>query len=149
MKEASEAKGEYQVYELGYLVLPSVTEDKLPSVVEKLQKAIKAAKGEELDSEPPEEIDLAYTMTKTVGASRYVVNDAYIGWIKFEGEPATAPTVKGAVDGMEEILRYLLIKAPRKTSFTFAKARALLAEKAPKESDTETPAPVAEEVLVQ
>ncbi len=133
----SESKGETQVYELGYLLLPSVAEDKLDAVVAKLRQAVKAAGGEELDAEAPEYLELAYTMSKTVGASRYVVNDAYIGWLKFEVSPEAVNQIKAAIEGVEEVLRSLLVKAPRETSFTFAKAKALLAEHAAKEQEKE------------
>jgi ribosomal protein S6 len=118
-----------QVYELGYLILPSIAEGELSDVATKLEGVIAKAGGKELDSEAPEKIDLAYPMEKTVGASRYVVNDAYIGWIKFEMEPASVEEVKSAVDSTDEVLRSLLIKAPRETTFTFAAARKAAEEK--------------------
>ncbi|MBX4206502.1 30S ribosomal protein S6 [Candidatus Parcubacteria bacterium] len=125
-------EGNTQVYELGYLLLPSITEDQLEGAEDALKKAVSAAGGTEIASESPEKIDLAYTMTKTVGVSRYVVNDAYIGWVKFEAEPSAAAGVKEAVSKMEEVLRFLLIKAPRESDFTFAKAReALIAKEVP------------------
>ena len=68
-------------------------------------------------------------MSKTTGSNRYVVNDAYIGWLKFELPPESAPTVKEAVEKLDEILRFILIKAPKESVFTFAKAKAAIAEK--------------------
>jgi ribosomal protein S6 len=120
---------ESKVYELGYLILPSVAEDKVSTVVDKIKGIISKNSGKELEGEEPMKIDLAYTMTKTIGASRYVVNDAYLGWIKFELEPAQAVAFKSEIDQTDEILRSILIKVPRETSFSFAKAKALLAEK--------------------
>ncbi|OHA92372.1 MAG: hypothetical protein A3J09_02800 [Candidatus Zambryskibacteria bacterium RIFCSPLOWO2_02_FULL_51_21] len=112
-----------QVYELGYLILPSIPEDGLSGVVEKIKGIIGKGGGQELDSESPVRQDLAYTMGKTIGASRYVVNDAYIGWVKFEAEPDATAAIKEGVEKVDEVLRLLIIKAPRKTSFTFAQAR--------------------------
>lgn len=119
-----------QIYELGYLILPSVAEGELPSVAHKINEVIAKAGGKEIDGETPFKYELAYTMSKTIGASRYVVNDAYIGWTKFELEPSEALAVKMGVEKIDEVLRSLLIKVPRETSFTFAKAKALIAEKA-------------------
>jgi ribosomal protein S6 len=111
-----------QVYEIGYLILPSVPEDKLDGVVDSIKKVITKEGGSEIDSEAPFKHDLAYPMSKTIGANRYIVNDAYLGWIKFESEPASAHKIKAEVEKVDGMLRFLFIKAPRESDFTFAKA---------------------------
>lgn len=126
------------VYELAYLVLPSIAEEGLGKVVENLKGIIAREGGTEIAGENPFKQELSYTMTKTVGASRYVVNDAYLGWIKFEVEPEKVLKIKADVEKMDEIVRALLVKAPRETTFTFAEARkALEAEEAEGEEETE------------
>ncbi|MEK7135140.1 MAG: 30S ribosomal protein S6 [Patescibacteria group bacterium] len=122
-----------QIYEVGYLILPSIPEEGLPAVVEKMKAVVTKAGGQNLDGEDPVKQDLAYTMSKTVGASKYVANEAYMGWMKCELEPAVAPEVKAELDKVEELLRFLIVKAPRESSFTFAKAREALLEKAREE----------------
>ncbi len=135
------------VYELGYLILPSISEDQLSTVVDKLKAVVSNAGGKEIDGEAPFKQALAYTMSKTIGASSYVVKEAYIGWMKFELEPAKALEVKMEVEKMDEVLRSLIIKAPRESDFTFAKAEAAIAEKARLEAvEAEVEAP-AEEVV--
>ena len=128
-----------QVYEIAYLILPSIPEDNLSGVVDSIKAVIAKEGGTVTGGEDPFKYDLAYTMSKTVGASRYVVNDAYIGWLKCELEPEAAPKVKVALEKISEILRLLLIKAPNETGFTFAKAREALAEKAEQEGQVATP----------
>ncbi|MHB1330916.1 MAG: 30S ribosomal protein S6 [Minisyncoccota bacterium] len=110
---------EKEVYELGYLVLPSIPEDGLSDVVNAIKGIIKKSGGVEIASENPIKFDLAYTMSKVVGARKYVVDDAYIGWVKFEVEPSSTLEINEAVKGLDEVLRFLLIKAPRETHFTF------------------------------
>lgn len=131
----AESNNEVKVYEIGYLVLPSIPEDKLSGVVDKIKSAVEAAGGKALDGESPFKQELAYSMTKVVGASRYVVSEAYIGWLKFELEGAKAPEVKASFDKIEELLRYLLIKAPRESAFTFEKARQAILDKLNKENE--------------
>ena len=114
---------------MGYLLLPSIAEDKLPAVVGKIKEAVAKLGYQELDSEEPFKIDLAYTMSKTVGASRYVVDEAYIGWLKFEALPEKVADIKDEVSRMEEVLRLLVIQAPKESAFTFAKAREVLMTK--------------------
>jgi len=129
MSEKAESNNEIKVYEIGYLVLPSIAEDKLGEVVAKIRGAVEKAGGTTLDGEDPFKQELAYTMTKTIGASRYVVSEAYMGWMKFEGEAAVAVEVKTALDKVDELLRFLLVKAPRESDFTFEKAREALKAK--------------------
>ncbi len=129
MEDSTQEKEGLTVYEIGYLVLPSIDEEKVSEVTEAIKAAIKKEGGDILDGEEAEMMDLAYTMTKTIGASRYVVNEAYIGWLKFEAEPSKVLRVKAGVEKMGEILRLLLIKTPKETTFTFAEAREKLAMK--------------------
>lgn len=119
----AESNNEVKVYEIGYLVLPSIPEDKLSGVVGKIRTAVEEAGGKTLDGEEPFKQELAYSMTKVVGASRYVASEAYVGWMKFELEGSKAPEVKASFDKIDELLRYLFIKAPRESAFTFEKAR--------------------------
>ena len=145
MENESIQGSEASVYEIGYLILPSIPEDNLSGVVDSIKAVISKAGGQELDGEAPFKYDLAYPMSKTVGASRYVVSDAYLGWLKFEIEPSKINAVKTGFERINELLRFLLIKAPRETTFTFALARAKLEEK--KEPTLEEVAP-AKEVVV-
>jgi ribosomal protein S6 len=111
------------IYEIGYLLLPSISEDKLSSVTGVLREIIAQAGGVEIAAEEPFKEDLAYSMSKTIGASKYVVKDAYLGWIKFEVERAKINVIKAGVEKMDEVLRFLLVKTSRATNFTFAQAR--------------------------
>lgn len=120
---------ERQVYEIGYLLLPSVPEENLSQVVSNIVSVIEKAGGKTLDSEDPFLEELAYSMSKTISARKYVVDEAYIGWMKFEAESGAVEAIKAGVEKMEEVLRLLLIKAPRETTFTFEAARQARAER--------------------
>jgi ribosomal protein S6 len=117
------------VYELGYLILSSIAEENLSDVVNAIKGILSKVGAAEIASEDPIKIDLAYTMSKQIGARKYVVDDAYIGWIKFECEPACIPEVQDAVKKLDEVLRFLLIKTTRETHFTFAEAERAKEEK--------------------
>jgi ribosomal protein S6 len=142
---------EAQVYELGYLVLPSVPEEGLEKVVSNIRSIIEKAGGKTLDGEDPVLDDLAYSMSKTIGARKYVVDEAYIGWMKFEAESSMIEAVKTGVEKIDEILRHLLIKVPRETTFTFAEARQARAEReaALQAAEARQDEPVAEEVVAE
>ncbi|PIP55609.1 MAG: hypothetical protein COX06_02345 [Candidatus Zambryskibacteria bacterium CG22_combo_CG10-13_8_21_14_all_42_17] len=129
MVNSESLTGEKTVYEIGYLILPSISEDKISDVVDAIRKVIAKEGGTEIDAEAPFKENLAYTMSKTIGASRYVLSDAYLGWIKFEVDKAKVVAIKAGVEKITEVLRFLLVKTQRETTFTFAQARAVLKEK--------------------
>lgn len=136
----TEDRKEKDLYELGYLVLPSIAEEKLSDVVNSIKGIIKKFGGEETASEDPVAIDLAYTMSKTVGARKYVVDEAYIGWIKFNLDRSSVIELNDAVKKLDEVLRFLLIKDPKETGFTFAeamKAKEEVVEEGAKEAQAE------------
>lgn len=139
---------ELEIYEVGYSILTSVSEEKLGNVVAKIQKAITDEGGELLDSEPPFQQELAYSISKTIGARKYVADEAYIGWMKFVSTPEKTPIIKSALDKIDELLRFLLIKTTRETIFTYegerkakedkeAQDRGDVEEVTPKETVTE------------
>lgn len=158
MGNSEDERGESAVYEISYLILPSLPEDKLADTVYAIKKIIAEEGGIEINSEAPFKHPLAYPMSKTIGASRYLLSDAYLGWIKFDLSARLAETtaqrvgkagaehpievIKKGIGKIGEVVRFLLAKAPRETVFTFAKARAAAEEKEKSESSP------AEEVVI-
>lgn len=111
-KEVKSAPGK-AVYEVGYLVMPSVSPELLPREVDAIKSAITKAGGEILSEGSPEMRQLAYTMIKPVGATRPRFDSAYFGWVKFEGERSTVAEVKKSVDAMEHLIRSILVETVR------------------------------------
>ena len=151
MRNSTEDDGEKSVYEIGFLVLPSIPEDKVSDVTDAIRKVVTKEDGKEIDAEEPFMEQLAYPMSKTVGASRYVVEEAYIGWIKFDlpadpvaGVEHPIETIKKGIEKIDEVLRFLLVKAPRETIFTFAKARLVVEKK----EELALPSPTEEVVVI-
>ena len=140
MTGREDAQGNREIYELGFLVLPSISEEDASRVLDSLRKIIVKAGATEISAEAPLKQKLSYSMSKTIGASKYLVDEAYIGWIKFELEPSRINVVKSEAEKLEEILRLLIIRAPRETHFTFAKARAR-AEEGQRETEAEINGP--------
>ncbi len=136
----TEDREDLVVYELGYLLLSSIPEDKLEGAVQNLKKIVTNAGGNLLDGEEPIIIDLAYKISKVVGSVKHVASEAYIGWFKFEAEPSQVPGIDTALKAVDEVLRFLLVKAPRETTFTFAQAMDAL-----KKAESAEDAPVREE----
>jgi Ribosomal protein S6 len=118
----TEDRKEPLVYELGYLLLPSIAEDQLSQAVDTIKGILNKSGAKELDSEEPLKIDLAYTMSKAIGARKYVVDEAYIGWVKFEVDGGVVNDIEASIKKLEEVLRHLIVKTTKETHFTFAGA---------------------------
>jgi ribosomal protein S6 len=107
-----------KVYEVGYLILPSVPEEQIPDKASQIRDVILKANGSVISEETPKLRDLAYEMVKNVSNSGNAsFQTGYFGWIKFEEGPEAATTLKTAMDGMESVLRFIIIKTVREDTF--------------------------------
>ena len=149
MSTTEDHEGELKVYEIGYSILPSIPEEKLADVVESIKQVVAKSGGNILDGEDPHLRPLAYEMRKIVGASKYVVNEAYFGWFKFETEASNTEAIKAGVEKVPEVLRSLLVKAPRETAFTFAQTLAKEREVVAETELVHNEAPAQEEKVVK
>ena len=104
------------VYEVGYLVMPSVSLELLPREVDAIKEIISKVGGELISEGVPEMKPLAYIMVKAVGATRPRFDTAYFGWVKFETTRESISEVKKALDAMEKIIRFLLIETVRENT---------------------------------
>ena len=72
-----------RVYELGYLLVPTIEEVNIPVVYGNLKELISSFGGISISDEMPKMIPLAYLMVKVVANVRNKFNTAYFGWLKF------------------------------------------------------------------
>ena len=73
----------FRVYELGYLLVPTIPEADVPVQYGNLKELVASLKGVVISDEMPKMISLAYLMVKTVANARHKFKTAYFGWIKF------------------------------------------------------------------
>lgn len=110
--ETSE-QSEQVIYELGYHLLPSLSEDNIKTEVADIKSVIEKFKGVFLSEEYPKSLRLAYTMVKKSGSKHIKFNTAFFGWIKFEMTPERVVVLKEAIDKKDTILRFIIIKTIR------------------------------------
>ena len=122
------------VYELSFLLLPSLAYEQVSSSFDSIKGIVKELDGQVLSDENPVLIDLAYAMTKVVGAIRHKVTTAYLGWIKFEIQTEKMETLKKAIDGDSDILRYLIIKTVKENTLLNGKMMFRKENNAPEDS---------------
>lgn len=121
MSEISE-KGT-RTYELGFNLVPTIPEQEVAAHVDALKAHIEVATGVVGEVGAPEFIDLAYQMEKNVGSKRSKYNQAYFGWIKFEMTPESVEVLKKALDSVNELIRYIIVKASVENTIVFKKPK--------------------------
>ncbi|MBY0309786.1 30S ribosomal protein S6 [Patescibacteria group bacterium] len=100
-------------YEFAFHILPTVAEGEVESVYNTLKEHITKAGGTIFDTEAPERFDLAYGVVKYLEGRNRVFTSAYFGWIRFHLTPAALAGLTEDIDGVKELLRYLLIRLTR------------------------------------
>ncbi len=100
----------FDVYELGYHILPTVPESELADRVDEIRKLISDFEGEFIMEGEPELIDLAYTMIVPRGGHNDKYDKAYFGWIKFRVLKASIPELQKELKLNPNILRFILFK---------------------------------------
>jgi ribosomal protein S6 len=101
---------EPQVYEVGYVLVPSVSPEKAGETVSALKAHIEKEGGSLISEDAPKQIRLAYTMVQHVAGKNYKHDTGYFGWVKFQVMPQVAVEIKKMLDKDGQYLRVLLVK---------------------------------------
>ncbi len=115
----------YDVYELGYHILPTVAETELENKVNEIRELIKGKGGEFIMEGEVQLIDLAYTMIVPRGGHNDKYDKAYFGWIKFEAPREAIPNLQADLKESKDILRFILFKTVREDTRSQIKATEL------------------------
>ncbi|MFZ2831546.1 MAG: 30S ribosomal protein S6 [Minisyncoccia bacterium] len=108
---------EPRIYELGYHLVPTLAEEQIAQASGAVRGMIERISKDVIAEELPVFIDLAYTIVKTVDHKNKRFDQAYFGWIKFEGAPAGIAEIEEALKKDPNVLRYLVVKTIRENTF--------------------------------
>lgn len=143
-------KSDTPVYELGFHLVPTVQDDGVAAVTEKVRAILGDA--EIISEEVPARMTLAYVIERSVQGKREKYAESYFGCIKFAMERGELSAVQTALRGTPEVLRFLIIEtvredvpAPRRTVFTSNRLEGETIKKP--EAEAEKPAEVSQEEL--
>jgi ribosomal protein S6 len=108
--------GDLKVYEVGYLLVPSVLEEEVGTLYGNLKELISSLGGVMISDEIPLMINLAYTMQKTVQNVRNKYDTGYFGWIKFYMDTEKVLILKKKLDLDANIIRFLILKTVKENT---------------------------------
>lgn len=139
-----------RIYELGYLLAPTLSEDEVPAAFGNLKDLITSMGGVAISEEMPKNIPLAYTMAKVIQNVRQKFDNAYFGWIKFYMDSEKVLELKKKLDLDPTLIRFLILKTVKEN--TLASKRYVRPDrpsrpKAEKTGDVETATPINKEEI--
>ena len=105
-----------RVYEVGYLLAPTIPGEEVPAVYGNLKELVISLSGVAIADEMPRQINLAYPMVKVIQNVSNKFDTAYFGWLKFEMDPAQVLELKKKLDLDLKIIRFLLIKTVKENT---------------------------------
>ena len=101
------------VYEIGYHLVPTLTEEAVAAAVKDITELLKKNGAETVGDRFPVKIPLAYTIQKRVSAKILRFNEAYFGWVAFEMPRDAVAVVTAALDAHPSMLRYIVVTTDR------------------------------------
>lgn len=118
------------VYELGFLLVPDITEEKLPEAFGAIKDLIVGMGALPIGEEFPKLTPLAYTMEKTINNKIERFKEGWFGWIKFELPGAEVSALDKTLRLRVDVIRHLLTSTVREN--TIASKRAFGVRRRPK-----------------
>lgn len=115
-KNIDEIETNSRVYEVGYLLVPTLSTEDMPSVYSSLKDLVVSLKGDIISDEMPKMIPLAYQMVKVVQNVRNKFDTAYFGWVKFEMSPDKVLELKKKLDLDPNFIRFLIQKTVKENT---------------------------------
>lgn len=114
--DAEERKEKNRVYELGLLIVPTISEENLPKSFSAIKETLEKAGATFISEDVPKMRPLAYTMSQVSAGKRTKFNTAYFGWVKFEMESTFLPEVKAKLALNTDILRSIFVKTVKENT---------------------------------
>ena len=110
-----------RVYEVGYLLVPTLSEEEMPAIYSSLKDTIASLGGEFISDEMPKMINLAYTMNKTIQNVKNRFDNAYFGWVKFFMDAEKVLELKKKLDLNPQVIRFLIVKTVKENTIAAKK----------------------------
>lgn len=110
------AEANSRVYELGYLLVPTLSEEEIPATFGNLKELISSFEGIVISDEMPKMMTLAYPMIKVIANVRNKFKTGYFGWIKFTMDSDKVLKLKKKLDLDSTLIRFLILKTVKENT---------------------------------
>ncbi len=106
---------EQRLYEVGFLVIPTVEEEKIPEKMDAVREAVEQGGGVIAAEQRPVHRTLAYPIEYVKTKKKGMFAEGYFGWVKFEAQSDSVREVKKSLEKNRDVLRFLITKVPDAT----------------------------------
>lgn len=113
LMEAEEGTESVNVYEFGYHLTPTLSEDEAAKEASLFGNILKKHGAEVIGERTPREVRLAYAIEKKIGGARESFTTALFGWVAFEAPVSKISSIKEAFETHEQIIRFIITKTSR------------------------------------
>lgn len=110
-----------QIYEVGYHLMPTVSESEISKLVVRIRTIIEEKRGNIISEEMPKEQTIAYEIAANTSSKKQKFDKSCFGWIKFEADNSSVSGIKKALEEVAEIMRFILIKTVRENTIFYPK----------------------------
>ncbi len=115
--EINETAGSARIYEVGFLVNPTLTPDAAQAVRGQIEEMVTKAGGSVIDGENPRMRRLSYAIFGFINGAKHAFTEAYFGWTKFELPVEALDDLNASLKKKEEIIRFLTINTVREKTY--------------------------------
>ena len=105
-----------RVYEVGFHLIPSLSEEEVAGEVSNIKRVIEDAGGEHFTEGYPKMRALTYTMEIPGSIPKQKYDHAHFGWIKFDATPDAAESVQAALSSSASVIRFLVTRTVRENT---------------------------------
>jgi ribosomal protein S6 len=116
IENMNEMGADARIYEVGYLLVPTLSEEEVPGVYTNLKDLISSLGTEIISDDMPKMMNLAYTMTKVIANVPNKFDNGYFGWVKFAMDPEKVDELKKKLDLDPNYIRFLILKTVRENT---------------------------------
>ena len=105
-----------RVYELGFHIVPAISEEEAPKEALAIKEFIKKHSGVTLSEEVPKHVELAYPMYRVESGRKEKFETAHFGGIKFEIDTTGLAELKKALDTNRNIIRHIIFRTVKENT---------------------------------
>jgi ribosomal protein S6 len=116
--EIEEKESGASIYEVGYIMVPTIAEENLATEVGDFKDALLKKGAIFISDEHPKMLELAYEMSRSINNKKQKFSYGYFGWVKFECTTTQARVIKDMLDKDEKLVRYLFVKTVRENTMS-------------------------------
>ena len=120
-EEKIEEKDGLGIYEIGYLLIPSIPEEKMAEEAASIRGQAEEKGGFMIAEEIPKIKPLAYPISKVIDSKRERFNQAYFGWVKFELPPSKISSLEKELENNVHIIRLICVKTVKENTIASIK----------------------------